>query len=318
MSLKLATAFRLALACLLLLYIFSRVPVSAVVAEISGSGLKLLLAAIATSLVKVLLAAWRLGILIGSYQGRLSVPLIARIKLVTRFYGVALPGSLSASVVHYHLLARERGRKAETLAAVAYGRLHFWFVTAALGAVSCLIEAQSSEVRQSVLAVLSALTLILAGALVLVHAPRLRLLRAAEKLSPRLAGILSTVASHVPRLSAQRKVLLAVAAVAENLAALLALFCLATAVHAEVGVVTLAWVRATMVFATILPLTPFGLGVREGGMILLLGPFGVGRATAVALSLLVLTSSLCLAGIGGVLVAQRLVRPPVPATREET
>jgi len=55
---------------------------------------------------------------------------------------------------------------------------------------------------------------------------------------------------------------------------------------------------------TNLPISISGLGVREGGLIMLLEPFGVSGATAVALSFLMLARSLLLGAIGATLEIQ--------------
>lgn len=303
-------AMKLAIAVLLLLLIFSRVPLEAVLSALGQAHLSLFFAVVALSLLGVVVAAWRLGIVMRAHGRRFSVPLGARIKLITRFYGVALPGSLPVAAIHWHLLSREDGRRAETAAALAYSRLLYWLSMTILGVVFCLLDTAGPSIRQPASIVLSSAALLMAIAFLLIHGRMSLLPGVNSKLPPRLAESLTQVRDLVPRLRARQKAAVAALACLESLVAIAALLLLALALDIRVGAVTIGWVRPLIVFATTLPITPFGLGVREGGLILLLAPFGVAEASAVALSLLMLTRNLCLAGIGGLIEARRVLRLP--------
>jgi uncharacterized membrane protein YbhN (UPF0104 family) len=67
---------------------------------------------------------------------------------------------------------------------------------------------------------------------------------------------------------------------------------------------TLAWVRALVALATLLPVSVSGLGLREAGFAVLLEPYGVPVAQAVALSLLVFSQVLFLAALGAIVEAR--------------
>lgn len=69
------------------------------------------------------------------------------------------------------------------------------------------------------------------------------------------------------------------------------------------GVVTrFADVRSLLLLAALLATFP-GLGVREGLLIVLLAPFGIGSSSAMTLALLLLSLSIAIGLLGGALEA---------------
>ena len=72
----------------------------------------------------------------------------------------------------------------------------------------------------------------------------------------------------------------------------------------EIGFASLAWVRSAVQLAAMLPISLAGIGIREGGFIVLLEPYGVPNDEAVALGILVFSSLILNAGVGAVLEAR--------------
>ena len=69
-----------------------------------------------------------------------------------------------------------------------------------------------------------------------------------------------------------------------------------------------AWVRSALLLAGFLPISLLGLGVREGILMILLGPYGIPGTAAVAAGLLLLTRPLVLGITGGLLEAVKAGR----------
>ena len=83
----------------------------------------------------------------------------------------------------------------------------------------------------------------------------------------------------------------------------------------------MTWARACYTLVLLLPITFAGLGAREGVLILLLQPYGVTGADAVALSFIQLGGTLILAILGGMYEFRTFWRrrtdpDPAPAPRE--
>ena len=70
------------------------------------------------------------------------------------------------------------------------------------------------------------------------------------------------------------------------------------------------WARVVTGFAMLLPLSIAGIGIREGSLILLLAPFDVSPASALAVSLVLLCYQLLLGAIGGLIELAAGLAPP--------
>ena len=77
-------------------------------------------------------------------------------------------------------------------------------------------------------------------------------------------------------------------------------FVWAQALGSPVGLAEVTWARACYTLVLLLPITFAGLGAREGVLILLLRPYGVTAADAVALSFIQLGGTFILAILGGI------------------
>jgi uncharacterized membrane protein YbhN (UPF0104 family) len=76
---------------------------------------------------------------------------------------------------------------------------------------------------------------------------------------------------------------------------------------------TIAWTRAAAVLIAVLPISISGLGVREGAMVVLLAPYGIAAADALAYALLAFATTILAVGLlGSLLEAWRMVRGPGP------
>jgi hypothetical protein len=69
-----------------------------------------------------------------------------------------------------------------------------------------------------------------------------------------------------------------------------------------------AWLRAILHLLFLLPLSVSGIGVRETALVILLAPFGISSAQAVAYAFLLMSAQLILAGIGSLLAPGVLAR----------
>ena len=54
---------------------------------------------------------------------------------------------------------------------------------------------------------------------------------------------------------------------------------------------TVAWLRAAAILIAILPISVSGLGVREGALLVLMAPYDISSAQAIAFSLLAFAST---------------------------
>ena len=84
-------------------------------------------------------------------------------------------------------------------------------------------------------------------------------------------------------------------------------YLLAMALNINISFINIGWVRSVIIIFTTLPISFSGVGLREGGFIVLLGTYGVPGEEALALAFLVFATVLFLAGIGGLIEAWKFL-----------
>ena len=159
-----------------------------------------------------------------------------------------------------------------------------------------------------------ALLLMLGGLLGLLALQALLLLdlplpaRLAAWRPPKLASLYAALgrARRLPRALLTRVLLLGVVV---HLIGIVAFAMVAAALGLELSYLTIGWTRSAAILVAILPVSLAGLGLREGAFVLLLAPYGIAPADALAYSLLAFTTTVLAIGlIGGVVEAFRLLR----------
>lgn len=295
------------LAAGLLWAVFAVVPFSDVLGAIAGADPGLLLAGVATPALGLWISAGRLKLLTDAQAMRFSMSELVKINLAARFYGMALPGTLAGGVVRWHRLSR-RSAKGAALAAIAYARLFHIFSLVGLGLVFlafALPPIQGARVGVLLVVVLAGL---IGGGYLVFHAEESRLWSMAARWGPdyvaRWGRRWFTVARPFRQLSRRYLGALLGLSILEHLVGVLSVWLLARSVAVEASFLVLGWVRSAVGLLTMLPITLSGLGVREGGLILTLEPYGVPGARAVALSFLILAGSVLLGLAGGALEAR--------------
>jgi uncharacterized membrane protein YbhN (UPF0104 family) len=286
--------------------IFRLVPLADVLGAIGSAHVGYLLASVPLILVGPYLSAARLKILTDAHGMSLTLPEIAEVNFVTRFYGLAVPGQIATGAIRWLRLTRIEDRKAEILAAIVVSRFLHLAGLCLLGAGFLAVEiAEGGEASVMGLPLIVGI-LGLAGLGLLLAIPRGR--RLAPRPEGRLRRLIAATRSYrdLSRRQLGRAVLLALA---ENLAATVVIYLLALAVEVSVPFVSLGWIRAAVQLLVFLPISIAGLGVREGGLMLALEPYGVSGANAVALSLLVFAIGLLVGAIGGALELRRHLLP---------
>lgn len=97
--------------------------------------------------------------------------------------------------------------------------------------------------------------------------------------------------------------------IAAHLIGTLAYWLIAKSLDMPLSLVTIGWVRAGMMLATLLPVTISGIGVREVASLVLLSQFGIEADISVTFSLLVFFTMVVGIGLlGGLIETWRWVR----------
>jgi uncharacterized protein (TIRG00374 family) len=267
-------------------------------------------------LVARIIAARRMQLLTDKQGLTLSLAELFEISTATTFYGLVLPGTLSGGMVRWYKLA-QRGSAIGALASMTWDRLADAMTVAVVGVVCWAISPAAGAhgaVGPALLAACAGLlALYLAGFSRRVGEP---LLRAFAYIGRRAPGTWlrrkseELVAAARVYHAADRGLAIRVAlfSLGTQLTGAAAFYAWANALGMPVGFAALTWARACYTLVVLLPVTFAGLGAREGILILLLRPYGVTGAQAVAVAFLQLGGTLVLAALGGLFELRGLWR----------
>jgi uncharacterized protein (TIRG00374 family) len=294
---------KLGITAVILYLVFTLVPFAEVVRSIRMAHLPHLVLAALIVLVGPYLSARRLKILTDAQGMSVSVRQIVHINFVSNFYGLALPGQLAGGAVRWHRLWLLERKNAEVLAAILYGRIILIIVLCLMGMVFLVADLPRGVHRGSIVSLLVLLVFLVVLTWIGTRADRLRWLRRKASDEDGFARRLASAAGLYRRLPRRRLGSAFAVATGENLAGVVVVLLLAASLEIHASWITLGWIRSVVQAVTALPLSISGLGIREGGMLLLLEPYGVSGAQAVALSFLMLGRTLLLGAVGGLLEA---------------
>jgi uncharacterized protein (TIRG00374 family) len=302
---------KLAAAAAILALLFRRFPLNEVLAEISSVAAGALIVAALLAVVSQVLLAYRL-IWLSAVQ-RISVTMgqALDINLSSGFYGLFLPGgNASRLAVRAYKLAQPSGKVVASLATILFDRLT---ATTALGMFGqvCWVLDRPGETRTlglllfatwvapTVLWLLGRSTARPAGDGQDGEAARSGRFR--RKLRQVVAAVRHFAHMQGGVLGGVMLVSLALQAISTVVYLLLAV-----GLGIEVGFVTMAWIACATAVLAMAPVTPSGIGVREGALVYLLGRVGVPGPEALALSLSFFACTIVFPGLlGGVMEGRR-------------
>ncbi len=301
---------RIGMGATILVWLFTIVPAERVTSILSRADLFWALCGGMLALLIQWLTALRLKILCDVHRLDISTRQAFALNLVTRFYGLFLPGGgITAVLVRVFRLASPRWHIAGALAAVTADRLLATMAMCAIGILFWLVAWPRDQWHWLVAFSAALLVLVAPVAAILVWRNAGAEQCATDNSIGPVGRICRSVRDAVAELRAtpvndRRRVLaLSLGAQAAGVAEYAAL---AEAVALDVGVTALGWVRSAMILASLLPVSVSGLGLREGAALLALAAYGTGADAAVAFSLLVFAVTILGVGmLGGVVEAAK-------------
>jgi glycosyltransferase 2 family protein len=313
---------RIVVSSAILALLFSFIPFGDVVAALRGADPLFVLLAFGLVPVTTAMSAAQLKVLTDQQGMPLSFSEIVQINLATHFYGIFVPGYLAGGLYRWHRMAQPANQPAQAFAAIAYNR---WLETAVilvLGLVFWTLgppPGAAAGVTPVFIIAMAALAL----AYLMLFDPRLAApLRArvgVGRAAPdagrfRRAAVRALDATgSFGGMSARHTGLAVGLCVLRHLLGVVTFVWFAAAIGVELPFATAGWVQSALLLALMLPIAYAGLGVREAGLVVFLGLFGVDSHDALAISFLLLARTLLGAGMGGIVEAVRAWRPrPAP------
>lgn len=315
-------AMRFGVAGALLYLLFSFVPFREVAGLMTQAQGTWVAAGFVVLIFERLAAAWRMKLLAGQLDIRLSVLKLAEIGMCASFYSTFLPSDLAGGAVRWHRMAQPQGQRAQAFAAIVFERLVDTIVLVVFGLLFWLWDDPPFATRALNAALVAMLAGLLLGMVVTlskrISAPlqwiiaRIPWERARRALSEKTEKVLTSVQTYRELSPAKASAVIGLTALRHALSILI-LICFAQALSMTIGFVTIAWIRCVQSIITLLPITFAGLGVREASFVILMQPYGVPAPEALALSLFAFVVRLAVAAVGGVLEIKHAFTPAAKA-----
>jgi uncharacterized protein (TIRG00374 family) len=309
------TLIKLVVAFGVLYYIFSKIPLSAVMVTVITSKINYVMTAFIISIFIQILLAYRLKLLTDEQGMSLSISQVLEIHLCTVFYGLFLPGgSLGAGAIRFYKLSRSEKKIAESFAAIAFDRMVATIAICVIGIVFWSLDFPSDSGYVGLVMIVALGGLLTLHSLLFIKRPSLFFHKLSRWLNlssvyPKIRNLVASM-DRYKNLSLSAVAMIAILSIAAHLFGILIYYLLARSIRMDISFISIAWIRSVVTIITMIPISVSGVGIREGSLVFLLRPFGIFGEKAVSLSLLVFGTTVLLIGItGGLLEARKLLLP---------
>ena len=224
---------------------------------------------------------------------------------LANLYALVLPGDMMAGVAKWVMLSAATGQRAKVLSALVLNKIVLALPPLLFGTIALAFESPFPRLPVAETSV-GAAALAFASLFLVLH-PRAsrpfdRWARAAVRVLPaalhpkieKLFEALSTFRS----LGARDHIELLSLSLVVFWLGILSFFCATRALDLDVSIATLVWISLALFVSRLLPITFNNLGVREGLLILALGPNQVEPARAVGLGFLMFSNTIWIGLVG--------------------
>lgn len=291
----------------ILVVIFQILPIASVLKALQNTDLSYIVTAYAILIGTRYLSAHRIKILTDVHEVKISIQKLFEINLITSMYGLIMPGTLAGGAVRWHKLSQISNKPAQSLAAIIYDRLMSMIGFTMGGTIFWIIEHQDqSGYRSGGMLMLATSILLLsyifafnrhAGNLILKIIDKLVV--APAYIREKLRKLVSSSMEY-RSISEWEHVEIFIFTIVFEAFGILAMYLLALSLDLPITIIQIGWIRSVILLISMVPITFAGIGVRDSGLILLLGIYGVAAPDAVALSFLILLGNFVLALVGGI------------------
>jgi len=294
----LSPALKPILSLALLAFVLNRVGWGETCQTLSGVRLAYLVAALALTLVGIVVRAYRWQLLLDTLGLQFSLPRLTQLYFVGAFFSTFLPTGVGGDVVRVYEVAQQSARSPEAISTVLLDRASGLLVLFLMALVA--LPFSRSLVGGQIAVAIVLLTLLSWGGLALLlqqaWLDRLGLLRLVRRFSmlgdvyQAMHACGATIIGRALAVSFLFNVLL----IATNVL-------IAWALHANISLWYFVLFVPIISSLLMLPVSLSGLGVREGAYVYLFAQAGVLTSQALSMSLLVYTMNVATGLIGGIL-----------------
>ena len=301
---KILLALKIILSGILLTYLLSTIPLNEIIDSIFSTDLFLFLAGMLLAMPINYLSALETQYLTRIQGINLSVFEILKIHLVTNFYGLFLPGTLSGGAVKWYKFSKH-GNKSTAAAVVVFNRFLEILMIVFIGIIFSF-PAFYSLGNQNLFVVLALILFFMIMLYFLFlnksglnFITKIFLILPLPGFIKEIIGKLADAMHQFRNLSLREHFEIIGLLFLYHVIGVLSFFCFAKSLNINLSIWILGWVRSAMALAIMLPFSFAGLGIREGTLVFLLGQYGVMQSDSMALSFLFLFRSILTSLTGG-------------------
>ncbi|MDJ0840634.1 MAG: lysylphosphatidylglycerol synthase transmembrane domain-containing protein [Acidobacteriota bacterium] len=302
---RLVLVAKLVITMVLLLLIFSRVPVSEVLEALRGASIPLVVFGILLSLPRRYLAAMQMAAFTRAQGLTISTWQIFKVHYITSFYAFFLPGFLAGGVLGWYRMKQVDRQPLRTFSSLIFNRIFETIMICLTGLIFWGLDYRSHHnwpalfVFAGLMTAMVLLWVISQSSLLQTITNRLGNFR---RLPQKVFDILEKLRESAQLFGGLSKKTIAgltLIALCRNLAAILTLDLFAMALDLKISFINMGWMRSFLNLVEMVPLTISGIGIRDVSLIYLMQDFGTPASAAVAVSFLLLFRSIIMGLVGG-------------------
>ena len=287
-------AIKLCVSAALLGYIVSRSDLEAVGNVFSGLAFWMLLPIVALYFLNTLISAWKWSLLLGADGFDIPLPSLVRSYLIGTFFNIFLPSSIGGDAYRIYDVSRQSSRTAGSLASVFADRLTGFLALSAWGLLFSLAGLSLLPEKSIVLIPLSCfLALLLAVAALLLWGRRAVSLFRLDRF-PGVARFAGKVLDSIDAYRSNVRVLLAAAALSLlfQFLVIFLVFMMGLMLQLQAPFLVYCMFVPLITLLEALPVSIYGMGVRDISYVFFFSLAGVPREEALSLSLVFLAVSI--------------------------
>ncbi len=307
---KLTLIFKLSISGLLAVYLTFQVNWQIIYQSFNNVSICLYILSVILTLISIYCLAWKYNLLIRNTAIEHSIPVLAKIQLISQFYALFIPSALGPAAVRWYKVTKNQSGRAMFLASTIFERSAFIFMLLFFGMIPLFFYTSNQGIADLKTQILPFVILIF-GIIIFIFSyfmsiqiqtylksHILKLLP--TKWHTKLSTILNdNFLLKDPGPSLFIKILFL--SLLWQVFFLLRLYFLFQAARIPLTIVEVAWMGSLVLLLQIIPVSFAGIGVREGAYAYLFALFGLPPEQGVLIGILFFTQMILIAAVGGIL-----------------
>ena len=305
--------FRLIVAIVILLILFSKIPIAEVLAAIGKTNFLYAFAAFFMAFLMHVGASFRLKILCELQDIKLSTFDVFNINTSSRFYGLFLPGgNFTGIAIRFYRLSIIKKKYTEAMLAMLCDRIFATIALCVMGMLFWIIELPEetqSYFKLMIIALVGLLVILILIALIKPVSIISALMEWADRFKLGKIKQFINLQAYQPQLPSHKISALFLLSCILHVFGIISYYLISVAMGLDISFVSIGWIRSAVILATMIPVSISGIGLREGAMVILLGMYNIQANDALAYSFVIFSVTVLGIGIiGGIFEATRLLR----------